>query len=335
MSGKKSIENEWLVILNPHAGGKKGERDKGKIMKLLKKSNLVFSIVTSNYPGHAIELTRDAIRRGFRQIIAAGGDGTLNEIINGVFGQEEIATKEFLIGMIPVGTGNDWIRTFEIPSDYEGSIRAIEDGCHVRQDIGMIHQVDDGIEKKCFFANMTGYGFDAMVADRVNVLKNEGATGLRLYIQSLLTSLFRYKTRKVKIKVDNREINEWIFSASIGIGKFNGGGMMQAPGADPLSGSFHVTLIRKIGFFSILINIPGLFNGSFVKDKHVSTYIAREISIQSDTDLPGEADGETLGKGNFTITPIPSAIKVICGKEFYSKAREKQKYYKHKFVKVD
>ncbi|MFP4059593.1 MAG: diacylglycerol/lipid kinase family protein [Bacteroidota bacterium] len=334
MAIKNNANKQWLVILNPHAGGKKGEKDKGKIMKLLKKSGLDFSIVTSDYPGHAVAITRESITNGFRNFIGAGGDGTLNEIVNGIFQQQEVSSDEFTLGMIPVGTGNDWIRTFGIPTGYEEAIRVISNGNYVCQDIGKICKTEGDVETTRYFANMTGYGFDAMVADRVNILKNEGATGLRLYIQSLLVSLFRYKTGRVKITIDNKEINEWIFSVSIGIGKFNGGGMMQVPGADPLSGNFHVTLIRKIGFFSILINIPGLFNGSFVKDKHVSTYIAREISIHSGSILPGEADGETLGKGNFRISLLPSAIKVICGIEFYRKAREKQKQPENKLVSV-
>lgn len=311
------VRNEWLVVLNPHAGCGKGQQDKTKIIELLKQNNIDFTLVISEYPRHAITLSREFIERGYRKIIVAGGDGTLNEIVNGIFIQESVSPDEIIIGMLPVGTGNDWIKTFGIPADYKKALDIIIEGKIIKQDIGKVVFSDSKGPKIRFFANMAGFGFDAMVADKANTLKNKGRSGLMVYLQSLIGSFIHYTMCKTKIIVDTVEIDELVFSASIGIGKFNGGGMMQAPFAVPDNGEFQVTIIKKIGILGILRNIARLYTGDFIKDKRVSTFRATKVKIEGTHTIPGEVDGEILGNSSFLIEMVPERLAVIYGDDKY------------------
>lgn len=310
---------KWLVILNPHAGSGRGKKDQAVLLKMLNKSGFEYVLNVSEFPKHTIQLTIRAIEKGFRNLIVAGGDGTLNEAVNGIFTQTVCSPEEITIGMIPVGTGNDWIKTFGIPNEYNAAIQIIKNGDSMRQDVGRISFTENDLAKTCYFANMAGFGFDAMVAEKTNRFKNKGRTGLSLYLQALGSSFWNYQTAKTRIVIDGQEINELIFSASIGIGKFNGGGMMQAPGAIPNNGKFQVTIIRKIGIFGILRNLAGLYSGEFIKDARVSTHEAIHVLISSAQNIAGEADGEILGDNKFEISLFSQKLNVIYNPEKYLK----------------
>jgi len=310
---------KWLVILNPHAGSGRGKKDQAVLLKMLNKSGFEYELNVSEFPKHSIQLTIRAIEKGFRNLIVAGGDGTLNEAVNGIFTQTVCSPEEITIGMIPVGTGNDWIKTFGIPNEYNAAIQIIKKGDSMQQDVGRISFTENDLAKTCYFANMAGFGFDAMVAEKTNRLKNKGRTGISLYLQALGSSFWNYQTARTRIVIDGQEINELIFSASIGIGKFNGGGMMQAPAAIPNNGKFQVTIIRKIGIFGILRNLAGLYSGEFIKDARVSTHEAIHVLISSAQNIAGEADGEILGDNKFEISLFSQKLNVIYNPEKYLK----------------
>ena len=316
---EKPLQKKWFVILNPHAGSGRGKKDQAEILMRLTKANFLYELVVSEFPKHIIQLTIDAIDKGFRRLIIAGGDGSLNEVVNGIFQQTVCPPEEITVGMIPVGTGNDWIKTFGIPNYYKEAIKVLKQEEVMRQDVGRITFTEDDVAKTCYFANMAGFGFDAMVAEKTNRLKNKGRTGITLYLQALGSSFLNYQTAKTHVTIDGQEIDELIFSVSIGIGKYNGGGMMQAPGAVPDNGLFQITIIRKIGLFGILRNLAGLYSGKYVNDYRVSTFQGRNISIMSAYNIAGEADGETLGDNKFEIDIFSQKLSVIYNPERYLK----------------
>jgi YegS/Rv2252/BmrU family lipid kinase len=303
----------WHIILNPHAGSGKGLRDKEKIMRIVQQSQLNYGLSVSEYPGHAIQIAKELAEQGCSHFIVAGGDGTLNEVVNGFFNSSGKISDKIVIGMIPVGTGNDWIKTFGIPDDYQAAMDIILKEITVIQDVGEIKYKIDHKEAKRYFVNIVGFGFDAMVATKANKLKEKGVSGFRIYIQSLLASYFTFQAQQTEITIDGRKIDKNLFSASIGIGKYNGGGMMQVPEANPIRGIFHITLISKIGILGILKNLSGLYNGKFIRDRRVSTFTGKEVEIKAHVPLPGEADGESLGASSFNIRILPHQLKVIVG----------------------
>ncbi|MDX1286353.1 MAG: diacylglycerol kinase family protein, partial [Draconibacterium sp.] len=185
---RETSQKKWTVILNPHAGGGKGKRDWKRIERHLKKEGFQFESLISEYPKHAISLAKKAVENGSTDIIVAGGDGTLNEVANGIFHQTFCFPEKITVGMIPVGTGNDWIKTFGIPNNYQQAIQKIKEEKTLLQDIGKLTYEEDGVKSTRYFSNMAGFGFDAQVAHRANLLKEKGRSGILVYLQSLMSA---------------------------------------------------------------------------------------------------------------------------------------------------
>lgn len=305
---------EWFVIVNPNAGKRKGEKDWLEIAAQLTAAGIEFVNVFTEHRGHAVVLTRKYIENGYRNIIVVGGDGTLNEVVNGIFTQAHVPTDRIVLAMIPVGTGNDWCRMFNIPNDYKQAIKLIIKRKIFIQDTGTIKYISsEGSEKTRYFINMAGMGFDALVAKKTNKQKDMGKSNPMSYVVNILSSLFLYTSTKVTILLDDEKIASDIFSMSVGICQYNGGGMKQAPGALPDDGLFDMTLIKPIGKFKIMRNIIKLFDGSFTRLPEVSTYRSSKIIIHSEPPMFMEADGESLGHTPFVFNILPQSLYVVSG----------------------
>jgi YegS/Rv2252/BmrU family lipid kinase len=250
--------------------------------------------------------------------MVVGGDGTLNEVVNGIFIQNICNPNDITIGVIGVGTGNDWQRTYMLPSNYKGKILAIKEERTILQDVGEVRFFEARILQSRYFANAAGIGFDAKVAFATNRLKEGGRKGKLLYLFSLLKTLFHYRTTMTRITIDDHKLNGKIFSATLGIGKYNGGGMLQVPNALPDDGLFDITVIKNIRKVNVVRNIFRLYNGSILNHPKVLGYQGKSITISSKPPLSLEADGESLGTSPFTFSIVPQSIRVIVGADFTS-----------------
>jgi len=305
------VNAEWTVIINPVSGDGKGRRDWESIAALLTQNGLIFKHYFSEYARHGVELTRDLIRSGSTCFIVVGGDGFLNEIVNGVFSQQDIDKHRITIAMIPVGTGNDWVRSFNIPFDYKGAVETIRKGKTRLHDIGKVYFQRDETEHSWYFINMCGIGFDAEVNKKVNANKGHGHQGPLKYQYHIFTTLLSYKPVMLKLKVDGIPTFQDTFSATVAIANYNGGGMMQSPCAVPDDGIFDVTIIRKISKLKVIASVKRLYDGSFTKMPEVVCLTGKEISIDALPITWLEADGEALGHSPFRFEMLPSAISVI------------------------
>ena len=307
---------EWLAVINPHAGNNKCKRDWHLISRLLSKKNIKFNAEFTKGEGDAIRITKRFIKKGYRNFIIIGGDGTLNEVVNGIFTQKEVKTDKFTLAAIPVGTGNDWRRTFNISNGYSEAIELISKRNTFIQDIGKITYHNEKQKKHTrYFINAAGLGYDAIVCNRVNELKKKNRGGRLAYYFSLLASLYSFDHAKTDIQIDNEKFHFKTFSITIGICKYNGGGMMTVPHAIPDNGKLSVSLIRKMSKFAIIRNISGLKDGSYIKHRKVKTYDCDTIKIESATKLMLEADGESLGETPCFFSLIPKSISVIINTE--------------------
>jgi YegS/Rv2252/BmrU family lipid kinase len=306
-------QNDWLVIINPNAGRRKGERDWDQIRALLIHHNFDFQVVFTEQPRHAIQIARQYIEAGFLKIIVVGGDGTLNEVINGLFLQSKYPTTAITLGMITVGTGNDWGRMLKIPLNYEQAIITIKECRTFVQDAGMVRYQIGGDKEDRYFVNIAGLGFDAIVTKKANRLKERGRGGPFLYFANIFSSLLRYRYVNAWINIDGHNIKNQIFSMNIGIGKYNGGGMMQVPGAIADDGLFDLTVIKRISKPDVILSLRKLYNGSIVRHPKVDTYTGKSITIDSDTKIHLETDGESLGHTPLEFQIIPMSVQVIAG----------------------
>ena len=302
---------ELFFIVNPHAGNGKGRKDWPLIESFLKSEKLKFDFVFSEKTYHAIYLAHIAVEKGYRTIIAVGGDGTLNEVANGILKSKKC--NDVTLGMIPVGTGNDWCRMYNIPINFIEAIKVIKNNKIFIQDIGLIKYKNGSEFYKRYFVNVAGFGFDADVVKKVNTQKNKGKGGKFLYLLNLLKSLFSFKYVNAEINVDGDIFSSNLFSMNVGICKYSGGGMMQVPNAIADDGLLDVTVINRLSKFEVIRNVKNLYDGSFIKHPKVSTHRGQNIKVNSEPAIAVEADGETLGTSPIEISIIPKALKIISG----------------------
>lgn len=310
---KENDQHGWLVLVNPNAGNGKGKKDWNKISALLKKEEMPFTVKFTERKGHAVEFTIDGIKDGFRKIITVGGDGTLNEVINGVFSTNVCPTDNISLALIPVGTGNDWGRMFGIPLNYEKAIKIIKENKLMLQDIGLVSFFDGKDKKKRYFVNIAGLGFESVVVKRTNYQKDRGRSGKMIYFYNLLMSLLSYKNTKAEITIDGKKSEADIFSLNVGNGRFCGGGMRQTPFALPYDGILDVTVIKGMGKIEIIMNLKILYDGTILNHPKVEGHKCKNVIVTSDTALYVEADGESLGHTPAEFSIIPSCINIIYG----------------------
>ena len=301
----------WLAIVNPNAGHGKGKTDWKKISDLLSGYQIPCESCFTQYRKHAIELTREGIRKGYRKIITIGGDGTMNEVVNGCFMQRSCPTRDITLGMITVGTGNDWGRMFGVPGEYEGAIRVIRDHKTRLQDAGMVYYYHGTERDKRYFINIAGLGFDAIVVKRTNLQKDKGRKGKLLYLWNLLSCLMSYKHTRTEVIIDGNKISNHTFTISLGIGKYSGGGMMQTPYAIPDDGYFDITIIKKMRKMEVVRRLKMLYDGTILDHPLIEGFKGKRILVDSDPLIHLEADGETLGHSPIEFRIIPRSINII------------------------
>ena len=295
-------------------------RDWGLIEGWLNHFKFKYHPVFTEYPRHAIHLTRDLVERGYKRIIAVGGDGTMNEVVNGVFLQQRFKTTEISLGMITVGTGNDWGRMFAIPRDYKEAVQVLLENRTFIQDAGMVEYKRNGTSENRYFVNIAGLGFDAEVVRKTNRLKEKGKGGPLLYLINIFTSLINYKFVNAVISVDGTDLEHEILSMNVGICKYNGGGMISVPGAVPDDGLFDLTVINRMSRPNIIWSLRRLYDGTINEHPRVDSFTGKSIRVESKDRIMLETDGESLGHTPLEFSILPKSVKIITGLPGYQKA---------------
>lgn len=309
--------NAWMVIVNPKAGSGKGLKDWPIISNQMYNSGLRFTCLFTEHKYHAIELTVKAIKDGFRNIVAIGGDGTVHEVVNGIFIQKAVPTTEISLAVIPAGTGNDWIRMYGISKTYSEAVKSLVKKRSVLQDVAKVDYYETRVKHTRYMANVAGLGYDAVVNLKYNNLKDEGKYGKMLYLRSTVQTFVKFTSKKFKIFTDGELFYDgMVFSGAVGIGKFNGGGMQQTPNAQVNDGLMDLTVIRKMSKFRVIRNFKLLFSGNIYNIPKVIFKQCKKIQIETTPETRIEIDGEAVGTSPFEFELVPQAIKVVVGENY-------------------
>ena len=249
------------------------------------------------------------IKQGVRQFVAVGGDGTFHQLINAILSQQSVSSTDFTVGIIPVGTGNDWIKTYGIDNTINKSINVIRKGNTIFQDVGLVKS-----EKSShYFINMAGLGLTPFVVQQYQAWGSRLKFGSLNYLITTAICLFKYRGAVYHLSGEaDFEFSGKLLSFNMGIGQYCGGGIRLAPRAVTDDRQFDFTLIHPIAIWRILVNIAKLFNGKILNHPKVDYYQGIAVSIDADEAFQIEADGELIPKAKaFTISLLPQCLSVL------------------------
>lgn len=311
---------QWLIILNPVAGGGKTARMWPHISKYFLERDFIFECVFTKHKNHAVTIVIEAIREGFRKFIVIGGDGTLHKVINGIFFQQDVPTSDITIGVIPIGTGNDTVSPYGIPLEYRQAMDIICNNKSVLTDVGTVTFQDYGVERKRFFINSAGLGLDAEVVRHYEkVVEQHHDRGKSLYLQSLLNTFMFYRSKDYRILLDGEVFYEGpVLTLNIGIGTTIGSGMKALPLAIPDDGLFDITLVTSMSKLSLALKIKDFINGKVYSFKEAMHGRGRTVEVLPNSKQATglETDGELMGSPPYVFNIIPSSIRIFAGESF-------------------
>ena len=298
--------NSWFIIANPTSGNHNFSKLWKEIQQLLNEKKLVYSFAFTQFSKHEIELVQKAIQQGFRNFISVGGDGTLHQVVNGVMLQRYVKTSDITIGVIPLGTGNDWIKTYKIPKNILQSINIIAQKKTILQDIGVLKQ---NKLTTSYFNNVAGLGYDGYIVEKLKSLKKFGSIG---YLLAGLYGFIFYKKEVFTIIINHQTIKTKSLMIIFGVCKFSGGGMQFTKDVDSADGLLDITIVKNLTLFDMLCNIQKLYNGKIVQHPKIETYQTKELTvIPQNLKTLIQADGELIGAGSVSISIIEKAIHFV------------------------
>ena len=327
----KDIGRIWLAVVNLHAGSGKTASLWREAELLLEKMKIQHDNKYTDYKYHAADIAYRAAVKGFRRFIAVGGDGTIHEVLEGVMRfvdgaaavGESVSIADFTLAVIPIGSGNDWIRIHNINYNIEETVSLIRSESFIRQDVVKVsvlpaecrEDYESAVpERISYMVNIGGVGFDARVCERVNRQKEMGKRGKLLYINALLNLFFRYKSVPMTVFCDGMKVFDGkCFSVALGNGRFCGGGLRQTPGAVFDDGLLDLTLIPESALPHVLAHVARLFDGRFASVKGLVCGRGRSVIVVPGTSRREiiEVDGEIIGNTPVRFEVLPEQMNVL------------------------
>ena len=307
-----SNSEHWAIIINPKSGKKNFRRQQKYLFLTLKHAGIEFDYRLTRFAGHASKIARYFVEKGYRNIMVLGGDGTMSEVINGIFSSNIVVDDSLKIALIPRGTGNDWARFWGLTTDYKKSIDVFLKGKIQPIDIGKVEYEMEGVKESHYFINSIGLGLDAAVVNLTHRLKEIFGSHSFMYTVALLGAVFTYKAHKVRIFSDEKTLSESMFTMNVANGCYSGGGMKQNPHAVPYDGLLDVMMAKKPTLWDIITAILRLFNGKLLEHPVIESFQTKDLLVQCDKAALMEADGIIVnGFSPFNISIMPNAIKMI------------------------
>ncbi len=299
----------WLIIVNPASANGSTGRHWQAFEPLLRNLLPPFEVWQTTHQGHGRELALKAVDQGFQTVVVHGGDGTINEVINGLLAGEK---KETYLALLPKGTGADLVRTLGISHSLLKAARQILQGSPHPIDIGRVQFTDlEGLPAQRVFANVTDVGFGGDLVRYVN--SHSKRMGGRLsFLRGLLVTLFRYRNKTIEVTLDGRE--RWTTRASsivVANGQYFGGGMWVAPEARVNDGLLDIVVVGDVSKWDVLTNTRRLYQGTLAEHPKVKTFKAGTVELASEQEVFIDLDGELVGRLPAKFQILPRKLPVI------------------------
>ncbi|MQY67491.1 MAG: YegS/Rv2252/BmrU family lipid kinase [Dehalococcoidia bacterium] len=296
------------VIVNPVAGARSTRRKWPIINRLLERIGLTFDFNYTEGVGHAIELAQAAASDGYRYLVAVGGDGTVNEVANGILLSRNAAAT--VLGVVSTGTGSDFARSAGLARDYTTACNNLTSSKRLTIDVGVVEYQRDGKRQERFFVNSAGVGFDAAVVKETERLPKFFG-GTIPYVAGMLRTLVSYRNKNIVLKVGDEEERKRVLNVAVANGNYCGGGMRIAPDAELDDKLLDVVVFGDMSKFEILKEFPTIYKGTHINHPKVSVKKAANVSIESAKPMLVYADGELLGECPASFRVVPAALSLV------------------------
>jgi len=291
--------NKVHVIVNPYsARGQTGKRWE-TIKEAIRSHFREFKYVFTQKPRQATEIARELLRDGFDLLIGVGGDGTLNEISSGFFHAQsgQAINRDAAVGIIPSGTGSDFIRFMKIPREFEKSAARIKNAKNKSIDVGKIAYGGPAgtgapAPRTQYFVNVADFGLGAEVIRNISRIESI-RRGALTYYRGLLSTIMSYRSKKVRMTLDSgQQLQGEYLIGAVANGRIFGGGMVIAPDAEPDDGMFDLVLIEPMRRLEIVANSRLLYSGKIASNPKVHIVKTRRVQVDSPDEVHIEYDGE-------------------------------------------
>ncbi|MCJ7425623.1 MAG: diacylglycerol kinase family lipid kinase [Dehalococcoidales bacterium] len=296
------------VIVNPVAGARSTRRKWPIISRLLERIGLTFDFDYTEGVGHAMELARIAASDGYRYLVAVGGDGTVNEVANGILHSTNASTTT--LGVVSTGTGSDFARSAGLARDYTTACANLTSSKRLTIDVGLVEYQRDGKRQERFFVNSAGVGFDAAVVKETERLPKFFG-GTIPYVAGMLRALVSYKNKDIVLKVGDEEESRRVLNVAVANGNYCGGGMRIAPEAKLDDRLLDVVIIGDMGKLELLKEFPTVYKGTHINHPKVSMRKVTNVSIESAEPMLVYADGEMLGECPASFRVVPATLSLV------------------------
>ena len=283
-------------IVNPTAGADRAGDSFNEVRAMLDDMNMDYSFDYTHYKGHATELAVDAVKGGEKYIVSVGGDGTLNEVAQG------LVNTDAVLGVLPFGTGNDLAKALKIPTDPREALTVLL--------LESPRRMDVGIANDRMFFNVSGFGFDVDVLLATEKYKKR-FRGMIPYLLGIVHSLTHLRTLHLNIKDDGREWQRDALLISVGIGTHFGGGMNVLPLSDPFDGLFDVCIVKKLSVLKFIRLLPVFIKGGHTGYKEVEYFRTDRLEVSCPEHSLINYDGELSSDTPVTFRLLPGALNIL------------------------
>jgi diacylglycerol kinase (ATP) len=311
MSGHSARKSVFIV--NPRSAngttGKNWAKISREIMRGLKSD---INVRLTERQGHGTTLASEAIKEGYERVVAVGGDGTINEVMNGFFEKGRLISSNAALAVMSIGTGSDFVKTLEFPTTPFEAAERIRLGKVWTIDLGKCTFTGlDGEERSRFFINIADFGSGGAVVDKVN-RTTKVLGGQISFLWGILTTLPTYKNRLTKYRVDDGLEEEKVLNTFIvANGRYYGGGLKPAPNAELDDGVFDIVSIGDVGFFEAISSLGKFRKGTYLEIPKVTFSKGKTVVASSEETQLVEMEGEVVGRLPARFEMLPRAMKII------------------------
>jgi diacylglycerol kinase (ATP) len=307
----KRAERAFIVV-NPKAQNGRAGKEWPELERIIKEEyHGEFHAEFTSAPLHATSLAKQALREGYDLVVALGGDGLINEVMNGFFENGRATNPSSTLGVLPFATAADFIKTVGIPRDFREAVKHLDSSSSRPCDVGLIScESLDGQPVARYFINVAEFGVGADVVDRVN-RTTKWFGGTVSFTWGILRTIPFYRNKKVSYRIDKgAETEALINNLVIANGRFYGAGLKPAPNAQIDDGLFDISIIGNVGLFESITSLGKLRDGTYLNLPKVTSQRGTSLSAQCSERVLIEADGEVVGKLPARFELLPFAIRI-------------------------